>query len=143
MNIAVREIMRRCPIKWPLSENEVRERMIQSGQNAESLMIVAKSYTAVFLILVFVCTLPLSYGQDKPVELITFFGQQGFDTAAILKSLPFREGSAVPFGGDTPEGQFDRWKASASDAIRRSIGRDATDVAVMCCGNSGGWLVYI
>lgn len=64
---------------------------------------------------------------------VEFFGYQGVDVEAVRKALPIKQGD--PFQPDT--GQQIR------DAVKRVTGRDATDVANVCCDKQGDTFVYI
>jgi hypothetical protein len=77
--------------------------------------------------------------QQKKIGGVWFFGQDGFDTTAILKGLPFHRGDLVSIA------EQDRapWKQGVMAAIRRLTGKDATDVARLCCDEAGDLLVYI
>lgn len=69
------------------------------------------------------------------VAAIEFFGHRGVETAAIRAALPFREGDEWSDG--------DGVRARVRDAVLRSIGKAATDVAGVCCTADGGLLVFI
>ena len=83
--------------------------------------------------------------EEKRIGMIAFFGQEGFDTAAIRRVLPFNEGDAVSLGNNEKEGVELRasWKESAKQALRQFTGRNPTDVERVCCSSSGDVLVYI
>jgi HEAT repeat protein len=71
------------------------------------------------------------------IAYIEFFGYEGIDVRAVRQALPFRE-------GDTVQAQtLEVTQEQARSAVRRIIGRDATDVATICCTASRGWVVFI
>jgi hypothetical protein len=76
---------------------------------------------------------PTLDGADLRVGHIEFFGHKGVDIAAIRRSLPVREG--------------DDWSAVTKKLIREavaaSLGKDATDVAGICCDEQHNILVFI
>jgi hypothetical protein len=67
------------------------------------------------------------------IAYIEFFGYQGIDVRTIRKALPFREGDAF-----IPQAM-----EQARATVRRILGRDATDVATICCTASRDWAVFI
>lgn len=83
--------------------------------------------------------------QERRIGHVSFFGQEGFDTDAIRKALPFREGDLVPFGGSGAEAaaRDGRWEQSIRDAVMRVIAREPTAVNSVCCDERGQLLVYI
>jgi hypothetical protein len=46
------------------------------------------------------------YAEEKPIGLITFFGQEGFDTSSIRTELPFHEGSLISVGENVADEQL-------------------------------------
>lgn len=67
------------------------------------------------------------------IAYIEFFGYQGIDVDAVRKALPFREGD-----------KFSKTiREQARAAVKRVTGRDATDVAEVCCTNHGDYAVFI
>lgn len=90
--------------------------------------------------------LPMSLtGQDRRIGFIGFFGQDGFDTAAIRSRLPFRIGDPVFLGENEQEATDlrDRWRQSVRASLKEIIGRDPTDVERVCCTSAGEVLIYI
>lgn len=71
------------------------------------------------------------------ITYIEFFGYQGIDVRAVRNALPFREGDAVQ-----PE-KLEATQQQARSAVRRVLGRDATDVDTICCTAGRGWVVFI
>ncbi len=65
------------------------------------------------------------------IALVEFFGYGGMDVEAIRQALPVREGDAYS----------DAVKVAVRVAVKRVIGRDATDVQGICCDERGDrWL---
>lgn len=71
------------------------------------------------------------------IAYIEFFGYEGLDVRAVRKALPFREGDAVQ-----PE-KLEATQQQARSTVRHIIGRDATDVATICCTVGHRWVVFI
>jgi hypothetical protein len=69
---------------------------------------------------------------------IDFFGYQGIDLNSVRSALDVREGDRFPGARSSSE-----WKRAIRASVRRSLGRDATDVAIVCCDGAGNWLIYI
>jgi hypothetical protein len=67
------------------------------------------------------------------IAYIEFFGYQGIDVEAVRKELPFHEGDAVPHD----------LQAVARMAVRRTTGKEATNVASVCCVRDGDTAVFI
>ena len=83
--------------------------------------------------------------QERRIGRVSFFGQDGFDTDAIRKALPFREGDLVRLGGSAADAasREGRWEQRIRDAVTRVIAREPTAVNGVCCDERGGLLVYI
>ena len=64
---------------------------------------------------------------------IEFFGYKGLDTAKIRKILPVHEGN----------GYTEHTKTLVRQAVAGAIGKDPTDVAVICCDEKGNRLLFI
>jgi hypothetical protein len=84
-------------------------------------------------------------GQERQIARITFFGQGGFDVAAVRAALPLREGSLVPFGliEGAAADEAARLRQRLDEAVMRIVGGGPTDVATVCCDSSGRLLIYI
>jgi hypothetical protein len=84
-----------------------------------------------------ICVLPLTQlgGAEPRIAAIEFFGHKGVDTAAIRAALPFHEGDEVSDRA--------RVKDRVREAVVRSIGKEPTDVAGVCCTSDGGLLLFI
>jgi hypothetical protein len=108
-------------------------------------MTLSKRHIVCFYVVLSLLTPNFAFTEDKRVGLIAFFGQEGIDTLPIRNALPFHEGSIVSFG-DNLSGAGDsanRWKQDVKDAVKKVIGSEPTDVARVCCTNSGDLQVYI
>jgi hypothetical protein len=75
---------------------------------------------------------PLAGARDR-VASIEFFGYQGLDPEAVRKALPYHEGD--PLARDI--------RAQTHAAVKRIAGRDATDVALICCSGDGDTAIFI
>jgi hypothetical protein len=64
---------------------------------------------------------------------IEFYGYKGIDAEAVRKALPVHEGDAYS----------DAVKGQVQEAVKRTTGRDATDVAGICCNAEGDRVVFI
>lgn len=62
-----------------------------------------------------------------------FFGYKGLDVEAVRKALPIKPGDAL--GPQTKE--------QIRAVVKSVTGRDATDVATVCCDKQGALFVYI
>ena len=83
----------------------------------------------------------ITFGQEnhRRIGEIEFYGYAGFDLDKVKVALPLREGDDF---GDSESAFFemtDRIKA----AITKVIGKPPTDIAVVCCDNQGGQMIYI
>jgi hypothetical protein len=74
---------------------------------------------------------------QRQVGAIDFFGYRGIGLDSVRSALGVREGD--PFPGARSSSQ---WKRAIRASVRRSVGRDATDVAIVCCDSAGNWLIY-
>jgi HEAT repeats len=80
-----------------------------------------------------VALLAVSAGARDRVAYIEFFGYQGLDPEAVRKELPFHEGDAIP-----PAAQ-----AIVRAVVKRVTGKEATNVASVCCINDGDSVLFI
>ncbi len=91
------------------------------------------------ILLLIALSLPVAApGQQKRLGSIDFFGSEGLDIEAVRSALPFREGDAFPATAAQTE-----WEMAVKDAAIRVTGRDATDVAMVCCDSNGDWMIYV
>jgi hypothetical protein len=68
------------------------------------------------------------------VAFIDFYGVKGMNPDAVRSALPFKEGDALNRTAITRQGQ---------ETVLRVTGRDATDVATVCCDAQGDTYVFI
>ena len=64
---------------------------------------------------------------------IEFFGSKGLDVAKVREALPVREGDQYA----------DRTKNLVRQAVVKVLGKEPTDVAVICCDDKGDQLLFI
>jgi HEAT repeats len=64
---------------------------------------------------------------------IEFFGYKGLDLEKIREALPIRKGDAFT----------DQTKAQIREAVTDQLGKEPTDVAAVCCDESGDRLLFI
>ena len=74
--------------------------------------------------------------ESLQIGVIDFFGYKGIDLAKVRAAIPLREGDTIS------ESVFEKSLTAIRGAVRKAIGRDATDVNFTCCEN-GTWLLYI
>jgi len=74
----------------------------------------------------------------RPIGEIEFFGYKGLDVARIRAALPFHEGDLFP-----PQNSDDDPALRINQSIRETLGRDATDVNVVCCDGRQLFMIYI
>src|SRR5215510_302604 len=79
-----------------------------------------------------------SVGDRRPIGEIEFFGYKGLDVARIRAALPFHEGDLFP-----PQNSDDDPALRVNQSIRETLGRDATDVNVVCCDGRQFLMIYI
>lgn len=68
---------------------------------------------------------------------ISFFGYSGLPVNQIRSALPIHE------GGNLAIQDIERTKTEVAQAVQRTIRRRATDVAVVCCDDSGKMMVFV
>jgi hypothetical protein len=90
------------------------------------------------LILFTIAGTALAQSDRKPLGEIDFFGQKGLNVEPIRAALPLHEGEMFP-----PAGSSDQLKETLSERVKRVIGREATDVAFVCCDHEQRWMIYI
>jgi hypothetical protein len=83
----------------------------------------------------------LAVAQDKHgrVGEIEFYGYAGFDPEKVRAALPLREGDDLGGSDSAFFETTDRIRA----AITKVIGKPPTDIAVVCCDDQGGQMIYI
>src|SRR5215831_16255637 len=79
-----------------------------------------------------------SVGDRRPIGEIEFFGYKGLDVARIRAALPFHEGDLFP-----PPNSDDDPASRINQSLRETLGREATDVNVVCCDGRQFFMIYI
>ncbi len=74
----------------------------------------------------------------QTIEFIDFFGTKGVDVAGVRAALPVKQGDRMP-----ERAERKALKQRVSDAVRASTGHSPTDVALVCCTEHGGWMIYV
>lgn len=83
--------------------------------------------------LLILLAVPSLFAATDRIAYIEFFGYEGINVRAVRQALPFREGDTFK-----PQAQ-----EQARSTVRRLIGKDATDVATICCIGRKDWAVFI
>uniref|UniRef100_Q025Y8 PBS lyase HEAT domain protein repeat-containing protein n=1 Tax=Solibacter usitatus (strain Ellin6076) TaxID=234267 RepID=Q025Y8_SOLUE len=68
------------------------------------------------------------------IAFIDFYGVKGMDTEAVRRALPFKEGDAL---------DRKNIKRQGHETVTRVTGKDATDVAAICCDPQGDTYIFI
>jgi len=94
---------------------------------------------ALLLIILLMAVVVLAQESHRRIGEIDFYGYGGLDLDKVRRALPLREGddfrdSDIAFFDTT-----DRIKA----AITKVIGKPPTDIAIVCCDDQGGQMIYI
>ncbi len=81
-----------------------------------------------------------SLAQDQPAKLdhIEFFGSAGVDTEKAKAALPVQEGQEFA----SPDALFAK-KEAIEQSAAKVLGHPVTDVAGVCCDESGGWIIFL
>lgn len=79
----------------------------------------------------------LSQDESFTIGAFDFYGRDGLDTSLIRAALPLREGDQLS------RSSKDRMVRRIKRAIRQATGREVSDVAPVCCDNSGKLIVYL
>jgi hypothetical protein len=74
----------------------------------------------------------VAFAHDR-IAHVEFFGTAGIDVQSVRRALPFKEGDPLP--KDVED--------QARAAVRRATGKEATDVALICCVADGDRTVFI
>jgi hypothetical protein len=80
-----------------------------------------------------VLALPAVLFASDRIALIEFFGYRDLDPDSVRHALQFQEGDKL----------FKGIEEQARSAVKRATGRDATDVALVCCIGDGDSVIYI
>jgi hypothetical protein len=78
-------------------------------------------------------SLAVAASAAERIDLIEFFGYQGLDVDAVRKALPLHEGGNY----------YNKTKAAIREAVKRVTGKDATDVAGVCCNEQHHSVLFI
>src|SRR5262245_59310251 len=78
--------------------------------------------------------------QPAPDRLgaVDFFGYKGLDLTRVRGALPVHEGDVFP-GSRAAED----WKAAIRTGVVNAIGREPTDVAIICCDGERRYLIFV
>lgn len=81
----------------------------------------------------------LASAQDKPIRVgeIEFYGYQGLILDQIRTAIP------VHVGDEFPPEEGGGIKGRIDQAVRSVVGRPTTDVAMVCCDDSGNSRIYV
>ncbi len=92
------------------------------------------------LLVVAVTTVVVVFGQSEPKRLgaIDFFGYKGLNVKSIRSALPLREGD--PFPGSR---SMNKWKEAIKQSVNQVVGRNPTDVTMVCCDDQKSFMIYI
>jgi len=75
--------------------------------------------------------------QSFVIGEISFFGYAGLPIDRVRSSLPIREGDSLKIQ------DVERTRDELRQAVQRTIGRRATDVAVACCDDHGKMMIFV
>jgi hypothetical protein len=91
------------------------------------------------LLLIILLLAAVTFGQEnqRPIGEIDFYGYAGFDLEKVRAALPLREGD------DFKDSEFVETLDRIRAAITTVIGKPPTDIAVVCCDDQGGQMIYI
>jgi hypothetical protein len=74
--------------------------------------------------------------ESRPIGAIDFFGMQGVDVDGVRGALPLHEGDVLAIDSGDP-------RERVAAAVRQTIGRGPTDIAIVCCDERQQWLLFI
>jgi len=77
--------------------------------------------------------------EQRPLGVIDFFGSKGVNVDAVRMALPVHVGDQLP-AQITPSVDL---QENVAAAVRQAIGRDATDVGLVCCDDRQRWILFI
>lgn len=79
------------------------------------------------------------HAQDQSFVIgeILFFGYSGLPVDRVKSALPLKEGASLRVH------ELERIKTDVTASVQQTIGRPATDVAVVCCDNAGKMVVFV
>jgi hypothetical protein len=76
------------------------------------------------------------FARDR-IAYIEFFGYKGIDAGAVRNALPFREGDQVS------RNRHAQARTAVKRVVKRLTGRNATDVAGICCTVDGDTVIFV
>ena len=92
---------------------------------------------ALLLIILLSAVVGLAQDNHRRIGEIDFYGYAGLDLDIVRAALPLREGD------DFRDSDFVATLDRISAAITTVIGKPPTDIAVVCCDDQGGQMIYI
>jgi len=99
----------------------------------------SNSYMKILILIAILTATAPAFSQNESFTIgaIDFYGRDGLDVNRIRAALPLREGDQM--SRDSKEKMVRRVK----QAIRRTTGREPSDVAPVCCDDRGKLVIYI
>ena len=94
---------------------------------------------ALLLIILLLAVVVLGQENHRRIGEIDFYGYAGFDLEKVRAALPLREGDEFRDSDNAFFETIDHIRA----AITKVIGKPPTDIAVVCCDDQGGQMIYI
>lgn len=94
---------------------------------------------ALLLIIFLLAVVSLGQENHRRIGEIDFYGYAGFDLEKVRAALPLHEGDDFRDSDSAFFETIDRIRA----AITKVIGKTPTDIAVVCCDDQGGQMIYI
>lgn len=80
---------------------------------------------------------PQNESEKIQIGAIDYFGYSGLDLKRVEERLPIKVGDLI-----TPDA-FERSKTIIGDLVKEITGKPATDLAAVCCDQSGRLMIYI
>src|ERR1700738_3539707 len=94
---------------------------------------------ALLLIVLLLAVVGLAQENHRRIGEIEFYGYAGFDLDKVRVALPLHEGDDFKDSDSAFFDTTDRIRA----AITTVIGKPPTDIAVVCCDDQRGQMIYI
>jgi hypothetical protein len=93
----------------------------------------------ILILIAILTTAAPAFSQDVSLTIgaIDFFGQDGLNINLIRAALPLREGDQLS------RSSKEKVVGQLREAIKRSTGREPSDVATICCDDRGKLIIYI
>jgi hypothetical protein len=92
---------------------------------------------ALLLIILLLAVVALAQENHRRIGQIDFYGYAGLDLEKVRAALPLREGD------DFRDSDFVETLDRIRAAITTVIGQPPTDIALVCCDDQGGQMIYI